>query len=105
MRYSWIITILLFVLLSGGWAADTQPWSFRFGVGSLFPDASEIIDPNSPNGLNISASMAYLYRSRLVFQGTTHFDYFSDDKRLDFRTYIIIFNAVIEAKIHPLRTS
>jgi hypothetical protein len=105
MRYSWIITLLLFALLSGGWADDSHPWSFRFGVGSLFPDASEIIDPNSPNGLNISASMAYRYNSWLVLQGTAHFDYFSDDKRLDFRTYIIIFNTAFETRIHPLKTS
>ena len=105
IRRSWIIFILLFVVLSVSGADETKPWSFRFGVGSLFPDASEIIDPNSPNGLNISASMAYLYRSWLVFQGTVHFDYFSDDKRLDFRTYIIIFNATFESRIHPLKTS
>jgi hypothetical protein len=105
MRLFWTGLVILLALTGIGRADDTNRWSFRFGVGSLFPDASEIIEPNSPNGLNLSASLAFLYRSWLVFQGTAHFDYFSEDKRLDFRTYIIIFNTTIEARIHPLKTS
>ena len=100
-----IIGLLFFILLGTSRADETNLWWFRFGIGSLFPDISEIIDPNSPNGLNISASMAYTYRSWLVFQGTAHFDYFTDDKRLDFRTYIILFNTTFESRIHPLTTS
>ena len=104
-RYRIVTMLLLTGMIIPAHAVEKDNWSFRFGLGSLFPDASEIIAPNSPNGLNISASMAYLYRPRLVFQGTVHFDYFSDDKRLDFRTYIIIFNTTLEARVHPLKNN
>ena len=36
-----------------------NPWNFRFGFGVIFPDASEIVGANSPNGMNISAGMGY----------------------------------------------
>lgn len=100
-----LIVALMCGIFNQAISAENDDWSFRFGLGSLFPDASDIIDPNSPNGLNISASMAYQYRSWLVLQGTAHFDYFSDDKRLDFRTYIIIFNTTLETRIHPFKSS
>ena len=105
LRTGHLIIVLLFAVLKAYGADQSNPWSFRFGIGSLFPDASEIIDPNSPNGLNISASMAYHFSNWVAFQGTAHFDYFSDDKRLDFRTYIIIFSTAFESRIHPLKTS
>jgi len=69
------------------------------------PDASELIDPNSPNGLNISASLNHQYRSWLIMQGTVHFDYFSNDKQLDFRSYILLFNFTLESQIHPFSVS
>lgn len=79
-----------------------NPWNFRFGFGVIFPDASEIVGANSPNGMNISAGMGYQYFSHLQLLGTLHFDYFTDDKRTDFKTYIIVLGANIETKIHLL---
>lgn len=98
-----ILTIqILLVFASEGITQQPDLWSFRFGFGPLFPDASEIVGANTPNGLNICAGIAYQYRSRLVLQGTAHFDYFTDDKRLDFRTYVIIFNLTFETRLHAL---
>jgi hypothetical protein len=86
-------------------ADENSDWKFGFGFGALFPDASELIDPNSPNGLNISASMVHQYQSWLMMQGTINFDYFSNDKQLNFRSYIILFNFTLEGRIHPLSVS
>jgi hypothetical protein len=97
--------LLLLILQSSLRAEDQNPWGFRFGLGTLFPDASELVDPNSPNGLNLSASLAYQYQSWWMMQGTLHFDYFSNDKQLDFRSYILLFNFTFESQIHPLSVS
>jgi opacity protein-like surface antigen len=83
-------------------AQDSTAWSFQFGLGPLFPDASEIVGTNTPNGLNITAGLSYNYRARMVFQGTFYFDYFTDDKQIDFRTYVLILNATLAARLHIL---
>ena len=101
-----MVTVLISLLSACEMKAeDNGDWKFAFGFGALFPDASELIDPNSPNGLNISASMVRQYQSWLMVQGTMHFDYFSDDKQLNFRSYIILFNFTLEGRIHPLSVS
>ena len=79
-----------------------NPWNFRFGFGATFPDASEIVDANTPNGINISAGIGYQYFSHLQLLGTLHFDYFTDDKRTDYKTYIIVFGVNFETKLHLL---
>jgi hypothetical protein len=77
-------------------------WHFRFGFGAIFPDAAEIVGANSPTGLNISAGMGYQCYSHLQLLGTVHFDYFTDDKRTDFKTYIVVLSTTAEGKIHIL---
>jgi hypothetical protein len=89
-------------MLSEAKSEDNYPWRFRFGFGALLPDASELVDPNSPNGLNISVSLARQYQSWLILQGTFHMDYFANDKQLDFRSYILLLNFTLEGQIHPL---
>ena len=86
-------------------AEESNNWRFRFGLGALLPNASELIDPNSPNGLNLSASLNHQYQSWWIIQGTLHFDYFSNDKQLDFRSYILLFNFTLESQIHPFSVS
>ena len=101
-----IFSFLLLLILQSSLKSENQnPWRFRFGLGTLFPDASELVDPNSPNGLNLSASLAYQYQSWWIMQGTLHFDYFSNDKQLDFRSYILLFNFTFETQIHPFSFS
>ena len=98
-----LLVLLSMLCLTGiSTSQDSTAWSFQFGFGSLFPDASEIVGANTPNGLNINAGLAYQYRERLVFLGLIHFDYFTDDKRVDFRTYVIIFNATFASRLHLL---
>lgn len=97
--------VLLFLSNLSAQQENGHPWNFRFGSGAIFPDASEIIGANSPNGLNISAGLGYPYFSHLQLLGTIHFDYFMNEKRSDFKTYIIILNLTAEAKLHALSIS
>jgi len=104
-----IVILGLFLLLSvsdlSAQLENNPSWNFRFGSGAIFPDASEIMDANSPNGLNISTGLGYPYFSHLQLLGTVHFDYFVNEKRRDFKTYIIILSLAAEAKLHALSIS
>jgi opacity protein-like surface antigen len=99
------VEFVFFILLlnfSSGKAANPENWSFRFGFGAIFPDASQLVGADSPNGLNISAGMCYLLNSRMMLSVVLHFDYFSDDLRTDYRTYIVLLNPTTEVRVHPL---
>jgi len=97
-----LLFLSTFIIAGNVKAQDSTAWSFQFGLGSLFPDASEIVGANTPNGLNITAGLAYQFRARMVFQGTFYFDYFTDDKQIDFRTYVVILNAAFATRLHIL---
>lgn len=96
-----ILCILLFFAISAS-AQDESPWSFRFGWGPVFPDAAQLVGANSPNGINISASMAYRLNSRIYTDFSLHFDYFTDDLRTDYKTYIVLFSPLAEIRLHAL---
>ncbi len=69
------LTLLCYLMVLPLQGDTPNPWNFRFGFGVIFPDASEIVGANSPNGMNISAGMGYQYFSHLQLLGTLHFDY------------------------------
>lgn len=104
-----IVILCFFLLLSlsdlSAQLGNNQSWNFRFGSGAIFRDASEIMDANSPNGLNITTGLGYPYFSHLQLLGTVHFDYFMNEKRRDYKTYIIILSLMAEAKLHALSIS
>jgi hypothetical protein len=105
MNFCKCCLLILFFLQIPLVAQEVTPWSFRFGFGTLFPKASAVVGANSPNGLNISAGMAYRYRNYLILQGVIHLDYFTEDRYVDFRSYVLLISTSAEIKIHILNES
>ncbi len=98
---NFLILCFLLVNFSPGRTENPENWIFRFAFGPVFPNASQLVGADSPNGLNISAGMSYLLNPRMMLSVVLHFDYFSDDLRTDYRTYIVLLNPTTDIRIHP----
>ncbi|RMI03403.1 MAG: hypothetical protein D6681_09995 [Calditrichaeota bacterium] len=83
-------------------AQERTPWAFGFGVGVVFPPSEEWFAHETPNGLNLNASLVRFYRKWLTVQGRAHLDYFSDERRRDFQPYIGLLSLTLEPRLHLL---
>jgi len=102
IKMKWMLVFIsVLILLTPILSQENNPWSFRFGFGTLFPDASEIVNADDPYGLNLSAAMVYKYNSRVVIHMDVYFDYFTDEKRTDYRTHVFIVSPTFECHLHP----